>query len=141
LAQFFFQLIEEYETYLNQLYGSYYMTSKADLDIFAFFQIILSCFAPDSCRSMREVLEDYFWKFLLKMSLTKLVVSFHKHSKFYSIDVPLKKASTLLKRLTDELDLEGLTLAKLLAGSQIGICEQTIFLKMPYCLSSYLIQR
>lgn len=107
--------------------------------MFAFFQAILSCFAPDSCHLMREVFEDYFWKFLRKMSLKRLQVSFYKHCKFYSIGVPLKKASTLLRKLTDELDLEGLTLAKLLAQSRIDIYEQTIFFKMPYSPSACLI--
>jgi TniQ len=134
-----FSRIEEYEVYLNHFYGSCYITSKTDLDMFAFFQAILSCFAPDSCRLMREVLEDYFWKFLRKMSLKRLQVSFYKHSKFYSIGAPLTKANALFRRLTDKLDLSGLTLAKLLSESRIDIYEQTIFFKMPYSPSPCFI--
>ena len=96
------------------------------------FQDIFRCFLLISYDFITEVVEDYFWNLLIKMSIKNLEISGIRQSRFYVFSSPVNQGKSFLKKLAMDLEFEELTVASLFASSKVEIYEETIFFKMTY---------
>ncbi|WP_180976855.1 TniQ family protein [Fischerella thermalis] len=103
------------------------------------FRCIFNCFSTKYCGFITKVIEDYFWKLLVKMSIKDVKISGIIQPRFYSFSSPVNQGKSFLKKLAVDLELKELTMASLFARSKVEIYDETIFFKMTYLseLSEY----
>ncbi|MDJ0697898.1 TniQ family protein [Mastigocoleus sp. MO_188.B34] len=98
------------------------------------FRDIFRCFPKSSCGFITNVIEDYFWNFLVKTSIKNVEISGIKQPGFHFFNSPVNEGKSFLKKLAVDLELEELTVASLFATSQVEIYNRTIFFKMTYLM-------
>jgi hypothetical protein len=128
----FCQLMDRYEVYLGYVASDWYGSSLLVRDILKFFQSMFVWFEQDSWSFLQELFADYFERFLIKIPLKNLQISFYKNSRIHSVCISLMTQPCLTKKIASRQELEGLTLAKLFSTSRVDMYNETLFFRMTY---------
>lgn len=105
---------------------------RHNLNVIKFFCEVFKCFSSDPCQLIRVELEECFWQFLSSQGVRKLQIRFRTRVGLYTRQLSIKPISSLEQKLASAGVLVELSLARLLAESQVELGEQTIFFKKIY---------
>jgi hypothetical protein len=128
----FCQLMDRYEVYLGYGTSSRYVSGLLFRDIVNFFQSVFIWFSQESWGFLSTIFTAYFERFLEKLSIKNIQISFYRDFRFCSVCISLTRKAPLTEKLASRSELEGLTLAKLFATSRIDWYNDTLFFRMRY---------
>lgn len=128
----FYQLMDRHEVFLGYGASKKYVSGWRFRDVRDFFESVFIWFEQESWEFIQEVFADYLERFLRKVNIKNIQISFYKNFRYYSICISLTRKTPLSEKLASRSELEGLTLAKLFAESQIGMDNETLFFRMRY---------
>lgn len=126
----FCQLMDRHEVFLGYGDSNRYVSGWRFRDVRDFFESVFIWFAQKPWEFIQEIFTDYFERFLRKVDIKTIRISFYKNFRYYSICISLTQTTRITEKLASRAELEGLTLAKLFADSQIGMDNETLLFRL-----------